>query len=157
MLGAMDRRSILAFASLCFLAPAQLSGAHTTSPPLLPEAKAAHLTLTATACRWLVRHRPDSGVAYQEGVDARGREVAPAELSGASKIKLPEIFTIDLLIPLERLSPSKAATKLAEAELYAGAVTIDRSSGRVTYNGQLLTDPEQERLLALCRRALQGK
>ena len=156
MLAAMERFSILAFASLFFLAPAQASGAPSKSPPL-PESKAAHLTITSTSCRWLVRHRPETGVAYQEGIDARGREVRPADLSGASRIELPEQLTIDLIIPLERLSLSKAGTNLGQADLYAGAVTIDRTSGRVTYNGQPLTDPEQERLVAGCRRALHRK
>ena len=109
--------------------------------------------VSAEDCRAVVAHQPAPDVAYQPGVDALGRPVAPADLGGAPQIRLPDPLVIPITIDLaERLDLSTAAGAL-EPELQVGVVTVDRS-GRVTFNGVPLTSDDQVALEAACREAL---
>ncbi len=116
--------------------------------------KQAEVVVEASDCRWLVRHRPAADVAFEPGVDVRGRRVAPADLEGGRPIEIPRELTIALEIPLVLLGEERQLRTLSLAELDAGRVTVDRVSGRVDYNGQPLADPAREKLAAACRQAL---
>ena len=108
----------------------------------------------ASDCRWLTRHQPIADVAFAPGIDARGRKVAAANLDGGPNFELPRELTIILEIPLVLLGEESRLRTLSLAELDAGRVTVDRVSGRVSYNGQPLVDPAREKLATACREAL---
>ena len=110
--------------------------------------------VSAEDCRAVVAHQPAPDVAYQPGVDALGRPVAPADLGGTPQIRLPDPLVIPITVDLaERLNLSTAPGAL-EPELQVGVVTVDRA-GRVTFNGVPLTSDDQAALEAACREALQ--
>lgn len=108
-------------------------------------------------CRRLVQHRPAPDVAYQPGVDVRGNAVAPADLPGQARISAPNEITIGLTVDLLRQYGVPASSPLApRGEASVGTVTYDIASGRMTFNGQPLSDPEQDALAAACA-AMKGK
>ena len=109
--------------------------------------------VSAEDCRAVVAHQPAPDVAYQPGVDALGRPVAPADLGGSPQIRLPDPLVIPITVDLaERLGLSTDPGAL-EPELQVGVVTVDRA-GRVTFNGVPLTSDDQAALEAACREAL---
>ncbi len=102
-------------------------------------------------CRRLVRHRPDADVAYKPGVDVRGNPVAPADLPGQARITAPNEITINLTIDVLRQYGVPADSLLAPSgEASIGTVKYDIAAGRLTYNGQTLSDAEQDALAAAC-------
>jgi len=123
-------------------------------------AEGSEVTVAAADCRRLVQHLPADGVVYQEGVDAHGRSVAPADLPYRSAIPLPEVFVFDVeILPLHdrrrRDQRRGLRHKLPEAAtgMTLGTATVT-ADGRAWLNGVPLHDVEQESLAALCREAL---
>lgn len=107
-------------------------------------------------CQRLVQHRPSADVAYRPGVDVRGNPVAPAELPGQARITAPNEITIGLTVDLLRQYGVPASSPLApRGEASVGTVTYDIAAGRMTFNGQPLSDPEQDALAAACAGAKQ--
>lgn len=85
-------------------------------------------------CRLLGAHKPDSGVAYQPGVDVHGNPVAPADLNGGAAMAVSETVTVPLSVDLaERLQNSHVQGLQLEAPL--GMLEIHQN-GRVVYNGE---------------------
>lgn len=119
-------------------------------------------------CRLLVRHVPDPGVAYQPGVDVRGREVVSADLGGRQPIKVPEAFTIDIDVYLaDRLGTpadrgrrridrrrKRADPKLYVAEANVAVVSVE--GDRVFFEGQPLSDLRQQAVAEACREKLRS-
>lgn len=102
-------------------------------------------------CQRLVQHRPSADVAYKPGVDVRGNPVTPADLPGAARITAPNEITINLTVDLLRQYGVTPASPLApRGEASVGTVTYDIAAGRMTFNGQPLSDPEQDALAAAC-------
>lgn len=97
-------------------------------------------------CRRLTEHRPVPGVEYREGVDARGRPVAPADMEGSRPLALPEHYTIDLAIPLADLGAGPPA--VGAAELVVGKIRIEGS--RVFFNDQPIGDTTRDALIRAC-------
>lgn len=103
-------------------------------------------------CNALVNYTPDASVAYQPGVDVNGHPVAPADLPGPhmqlpAKIEIPLTLSLAKVLnlntsnyPFNQLGPS------TEVEL--GKLTVE--GNRVLYNGQPLTDEQQNNLAVLC-------
>lgn len=115
-------------------------------------AEDAILRMSRADCLRLVAHQPAPDVAYQPGIDVRGREVAPAETGEDGGLQLSD----DLLIPLEirlidRLGVDQPA---AEARVVIG--TIELRAGRAYFNGQPLEDATAAELAAKCRAGLSG-
>ena len=115
-------------------------------------AEDAMLRISRTNCARLVAHQPAPDVAYQSGIDVRGRKVAPAETGEAGGLQLSG----DLLIPLEirlfdRLGLDQPA---AEARVVIG--TIELRAGRAYFNGRPLEDATAAELAAKCRARLSG-
>ena len=117
-------------------------GAASEAPP--PAAKAR---ITKRDCRRVLRHQPSGDVAYKPGVDARGKAVAPADLSGGFKMVLPDVFefnvTKDLTAYLggaeDQLAADKAAALAAEKSAAAtdaavSSATQSLAAAQTTYD-----------------------
>jgi hypothetical protein len=102
-------------------------------------------------CRRLVQHRASADVAYKPGVDVNGNPVTPADLPGQARITAPNEITINLTIDVLQQYGVPADSLLSPSgEASVGTIKYDISSGKLTYNGQSLTDPEQDALAAAC-------
>ena len=101
-------------------------------------------------CARIVRHVPASDVEYKPGVDVRGRPVAPADLAGTPQLQLPQTFSFDINIDMSRYM---TGTGFGTRDMKAGTVTYDITSGRLTFNGQALTDSDQSAVAEACRQA----
>lgn len=109
------------------------------------------VTISPEDCQRLVQYRPSADVAYKPGVDVNGKPVAPADLPGSARITAPNEITIDLSVDFLRQYGVATDSLLSpRGEASVGTVKYDISSGKLTYNGQSLTDPEQEALAAAC-------
>lgn len=102
-------------------------------------------------CQTLVQHVPAPDVAYQPGVDVHGKPVAPADLPGG--FQLQKTFTIPLTVPLAKALGIPATdyplSQLGTtSEVQIGTLTVDGDT--VLYNGQPLTDAQQDNLAVLC-------
>lgn len=112
-------------------------------------AKEPILRLSKDDCARLVQHRPTPDVAYQAGVDARGREVVPADLEGSPRITVPDHFLIPIEVDLaDRLGiPSDPAR--FEDDALIGAVEV--RGEQLYFNGQPLQDDAEAELATRCR------
>ncbi|MGE3624465.1 MAG: type II toxin-antitoxin system RelE/ParE family toxin [Bdellovibrionales bacterium] len=104
-------------------------------------------------CNALVKHVPAPDVEYQPGVDVEGNPVAPADLPGQPRIKLPEKIHIPLTVSLAKVLhldtlkyPWNQLGPGTEAQL--GTLTVE--GDQVSFNGQPLTDEQQDNLAVLC-------
>ncbi len=131
--------------SYCYGAAFLLVICLAASGPALAED--AVLRMARADCNRLVAHRSMPDVAYQAGVDVRGRAVAPASPEGVNRPLLSD----DLLIPLElRLFDRLGGgTDVAEARVIIG--TVELRAGRAYFNGQPLDDPTAAELAEKCR------
>ncbi len=103
-------------------------------------------------CRQLVEHTASPGVAYQPGVDVRGRPVAPADLaSSGAQIQAPQNFTIDLKTSLAGKYGIPSNSPLLDPSVEVGKITVEDGGRRVLYNGQPLGGAEQGALADLCK------
>lgn len=102
-------------------------------------------------CRRLVQHRPGADVAYKPGVDVNGNPVAAADLPGSARITSPNEITIGLTVDVLRRYGVPADSLLSPGgDASIGTIEYDIASGKLTYNGQSLSDPEQDALAAAC-------
>jgi hypothetical protein len=129
-------------------------------PLLLPFAVRAQeagqplrIVITKPDCSRLIRHTPDPGVAYQPGVDARGRAVAPADVPGSGGDALPGLVPEVLEIPLT-VKPMQgkayATHGAADAEALLGTVRYDIARDLFTFNGQPIGSEFQQDLARAC-------
>ncbi len=118
-------------------------------------AEETKITITKKDCRKITRYTPPAGVTYQPGVDARGRRVAPADIGGGVKWKVPETVTIDIGIDLEEKYGLGTGGKYT-GEAKVAEVKVNTKTGLVTLDGEPLTDPDQDALAAACRSILKG-
>ncbi|MDP9127149.1 MAG: hypothetical protein M3N08_02655 [Pseudomonadota bacterium] len=104
-------------------------------------------------CQALTKHVPDANVAYQPGLDVKGRAVAPADLPGSPQMQTPRSFNIPVTLelakvlnldttvpPFGQLGPTTEAT--------VGTLTI--AGDKVLFNGQPISDTQQDNLAVLC-------
>ena len=113
-----------------------------------PAAAQDRLVIRRDACDPLVGLSPSADVEYRPGVDARGRPVAPADLSPGSAPRVDEIF-IEIDAATRRrfgLSPER---RFFAGEATVGVVVIQ--DNKAFFNGQPLEDREQAMLSQLCR------
>lgn len=112
---------------------------------------AGQLVLTRELCDSLVDATPAPDLAYQEGVDAYGRPVAPADLNSATKARaLPD--RVETQIILEDSVGPRGLGPLTgrRGETYPAIVAVDPRSGEVTLNGQPLEDQRVAALQRAC-------
>ena len=114
------------------------------------------LVISARDCRRLViAHEPAADVAYQPGVDVRGRPVVPADLGGALRVRPPDPVVIDIVIPLFTFLGPHTPPLTEDAGVYAGTVVLE--GGRLYYDGQPLDDPVTAAIAAQCRHVLETR
>jgi hypothetical protein len=117
--------------------------------------EAQTLTIRRDDCSRLVQHVPAPDVAYQPGVDVRGRPVAPADLPGTVRIDVPETITFDVAADLRRFG-LPPFSPLYEPNVPLGRVTVERD-GRAYFNGQPLQNADSDALAQYCRQRLQPR
>lgn len=134
------------------------------APILLFAVLAASLASTAAAedgakliigrddCRAMVKHVPEAGVAYQPGVDVRGKRVKPADVGGGSSWKVPESITIDIGIDIAEKYGIGAGGKFT-GEAVIAKVTVDTRTGEVLLDGKPAGDDDQAAIARACREA----
>jgi len=114
------------------------------------------ITVSPESCSRLLRYIPDGSVAYQPGVDSRGRPVASAEYGGGSALQLPEKFEIPITVDMaKRFGVPKRGDANYSGEIQVGSVVVDRQ-GRATFNGQPLGNNAENELARLCQAATGG-
>ncbi len=102
-------------------------------------------------CARLAVHQPAPDVAYQPGVDARGRPVAPADLPGSNPpIAMPDEIAIDITVEIQKRFGIPANSAFFKPEARVGTIVV-KPDGSATFNGQPLTSPESRALAALCQ------
>lgn len=116
-------------------------------------AGAQTIAITSTDCATLRAHVAMPGVAYEPGVDVRGKPVAPADLPGGAGIELPEFVHIPITIDLEARFGIPATSDLFKAEAYVGSARVSLRDGRAWFNGKALSSEEQHALSRLCMQA----
>jgi hypothetical protein len=108
---------------------------------------AAQARLAPEDCRRVTRHLPDPSVAYQPGVGAGGRRVAPADLSPPQTI-VPATPMFTLGVDLQRRF---GLPRSLEADLPIGVVTVENN--RLLLNGRPLGPEDEASLAAACAAA----
>ncbi|MBI2978404.1 MAG: hypothetical protein HYY38_06190 [Rhodospirillales bacterium] len=117
---------------------------------------AAKLTISRADCRTLVKHVPDPGVAYQPGVDVRGKKVKPADVGGGSSWQVPESVTIDIMIDIaEKFGIGAGGRFKGEASI--AVVTVNTKTGEVLLDGKPIGDAAVEAAIAKACREAYGK
>ena len=127
-----------------------------TTLPLAAMAEPATITITRADCLRLVEHAPAPDVAYQPGVDVRGRPVAPADLGGGTMVVPPDTIEIDIEVDLVDRFGIPANPDLFDADAQIGTVVVE-PDGRATFNGQPLQDEAQFELTRRCQEIFYGR
>jgi hypothetical protein len=117
---------------------------------------ATKVNISRADCRALVRHVPDKGVAYQPGVDVRGKKVKPADVGGGSAWQVPESISIDIKIDIgEKFGIGTGGRFEGEASI--AAVTVNTKTGEVLLDGKPVGDAATEAAIAKACRETYGK
>lgn len=106
------------------------------------------LVVRPEICAALTAHVPDPGVAYQPGLDARGGQVAPADLAGFGGPSFDEV-ALQLTVDLRKRLGIKLDETLFPGGAELGYVTV--RGGRAYYNGAPLAEGSEAALASLCR------
>lgn len=111
------------------------------------------IVITKLDCSRLIRHVPAPDVAYQPGVDAQGRAVAPADVPGSGADALPGLVPDVLEIPLT-IKPMQgkgyATWGSGDSQANLGTVRYDMAKGTFTFNGQPIGSEDQQELARAC-------
>lgn len=130
-----------------------------------PAVAAETVTISTADCRRLVAHAPAPGVAYQGGVDVRGKAVVPADVNGSAAIDLPEIIEIPLTVDVaRRLKGDGGAAESGdilksrrgiEGKAALGALTIKGNDA--FWNGRPLQSQDEILMAEACRSSLRAR
>lgn len=115
--------------------------------PLPSAAESLDLTITRQDCRFLQPYEAEIGQdpAYRPGVDVEGNPVAPADLDGGTRFRIPESFSFPLEVtPFPDSAFSSSAIRL-------GRVRVD-SKGRAFWNGERLSERDRYLVAQECRK-----
>ncbi len=126
----------------------------------VPAVAAETVTISTADCRKLVAHQPRPGVAYQGGVDVRGKVVVPADVTGAPVLDLPAFLEIPLTVDtLKRLgSPSGDilnSRRGLEGKAALGTLTIKGDA--VFWNGKQIQSQDELLMAEACKSSLRAR
>lgn len=118
------------------------------------------IVVTTEQCQLLTPHIPDADVEYKAGVDARGREVAPADIAGGNnQLNLGEngysFFITHDALKDSNIAQEHGLTGSQEGKIVLGQVTV--KDGDVFWNGQSLAQADRNRIYMLCNEERRGK
>ncbi len=113
------------------------------------------VAITRADCARLVEHVPAPDVAYQPGVDAYGRAVAPAELDGGTPIEIPETIHIPIEIDLLDHFGIPVNPALYKSDIPIGEVVY--RNGRLSFNGRPLQGDAAAELSRRCQEIMSAK
>lgn len=124
---------------------------------VVPQAYAADEALISRQhCQQLTAHTPQDNVRYREGVDVKGKAIAPADLAdeeGADNSWADDLakhaavaVTVDLASYLGLPAPQAGL----KGEVPLGVLELGQD-GQVLFNGQSLSEMQKSRLMTLCR------
>jgi hypothetical protein len=136
------------------------------------EEETVSIQLSRELCVRIIKEESEKGeatpapdVAYTPGVDTEGRSVAPADLEGGLRIKLPDrlVLPVEMSVRPYLKTPGQAgqnqpsaAEKVGLDKAFVGAIVVDKK-GRVYFNGQPLFNKDQAELRKACHRYLMGE
>lgn len=109
---------------------------------------AQSIVVTSGDCAALVEHQPSADVAYRPGVDVRGRAVVAADLAGAPRIALPDEIVIDVTVLVYEYLGQTPPSGLGDTRTTVGRLVF--SDGKLTFNGEPLSDPASDAVAAAC-------
>ncbi len=111
------------------------------------------LRVTEADCTNLINHitRPD--VAYQPGVDVRGKAVVPADIDGGNDLGLSGDFRVTIEVDTADRLGIPADPNRYDADVQVGDVVVDQA-GNVYFNGKPLGDRHQQDIARHCREML---
>ncbi|OHC75480.1 MAG: hypothetical protein A3G18_09625 [Rhodospirillales bacterium RIFCSPLOWO2_12_FULL_58_28] len=115
--------------------------------PVLSAQAGQQVSMSSDDCRRLLKHEPAADVAFEPGVDVRGKKVKGADMEDRPPVAVSKIFEFNIT---RDFSAYGGAT-----DTPVGAVRYDASSGRLTFNDQPLIDADKAELTAACRQSLQ--
>ncbi|MDJ0942070.1 MAG: hypothetical protein QNJ30_01300 [Kiloniellales bacterium] len=111
------------------------------------------LRISPADCARLVAHLSDDDVAYQPGVDVRGRPVASADLDDAPKLALPNDYRVRIEVDSDDRFGVPARAGSYDADIAVGEALVE-ADGRVLFNGQTLAPGAAFELGRRCRELL---
>lgn len=116
------------------------------------------IVITKVDCSRLIRHVPAPDVAYQPGLDARGRAVAPADLPGSGADALPNLLPEVLEFPITINPVSYGARNQAQREKAAATQgAADTYAGKKAAQAQITTLTARKNSLTSQATALAGQ
>ena len=119
-------------------------------------AQQSRVIVSKEDCKRLVRHHPSADVEYKPGVDAHGKAVAPADLPGSRRIKLPDSYEFDLTLQVFKRLGLEVPVGLDESALKVGTVSVDKR-GNVSFNGEPLDGDEEAAIAEACQDLMKQK
>ncbi|MSP48772.1 MAG: hypothetical protein EXQ95_05530 [Alphaproteobacteria bacterium] len=128
---------------------AALAGLLVAVPAL---AQTPQVTIAESECRNLTVHQPSPDVKYRPGVDAQGRQVAPADLGNRQRFQPPKEITIDVT---RRLAGTNSPSSLYKAE--ANILQLKVRDGKIFYGDQQLGDRDQRAIAQACAEMMKSK
>ena len=142
-----DRSAVVAAAALC------LGGL------LAPDsAIAATYRIATEDCQKLVPHVPRGDVAYQPGVDVRGKAVAAADIGGNQGVRIPEAIDIEIGIDLaDRFGRQGTSGERALLPFSGKATlgTITVKGDEAFWNGEKIGPSDQAVIADSCRKNIE--
>jgi hypothetical protein len=141
-----------AFAQSSVTPPPGLEDMAPPPPGGVSVSKDGRMVMSSTLCPSLAGAEAGvPGADYTPGVDVDGRPVAPADLpSSTPPLKLDD-FPIEISVNLEKRFGIPANSSLFHGKAVVGYVTVE--DGRAYFNGQPISQSEQDMLAAACQAA----
>ena len=124
---------------------ALLSAAVLLAMPALAQSPPS-VTIAESECRNLSVHVPSPDVKYRPGVDAQGRQVAPADIGNRQRFQPPREVTIDVTRKLTGVDTQALGIGGSELKI----LQLKVRDGRVYYNDRPLGDRDQRAIAQAC-------
>jgi hypothetical protein len=141
-----------AFAQTSVTPPPGLEDMAPPPPGAVSVAKDGRMVMSSTLCPSLAGAEAGvPGADYTPGVDADGNPVAPADLPSATPPLKLDDFPIEISVNLQKRFGIPANSSLFHGKAVVGYVTVQ--DGRAYFNGQPISQNEQDMLAAACQAA----